>query len=453
MTEENGAAIPAEGPEEGKDLPPVVSIENISRFAGQEVTVQGWLYNLRQSGKLLFPIFRDGTGLLQGIVAKKAVAPEVFALTRELTQESSVIVRGTVRADSRAVGGYEMDVTQLELVQGVPVEEPFPITPKEHGVEFLMNHRHLWLRSQRQNAILRIRHEISKACRDYLDGEGFILVDTPILTPAACEGTTTLFETQYFDDKAFLTQSGQLYSEATAAAFGKVYCFGPTFRAEKSKTRRHLMEFWMVEPEMAFATLEDAMELAERFVTFVVQRVLANRRRELETLERDISRLEQVEAPFPRISYDEAVEILKRKGSDFQWGGDFGGTDETLLSEEFSKPVMVHRFPAAIKAFYMEPDASRPEVALGVDVLAPEGYGEIIGGGQRISDRNLLRRRIQEQNLPEETFDWYEDLRKYGSVPHAGFGMGIERVVAWICGLEHVRETIAFPRMLHRMRP
>ncbi|MCZ6753089.1 MAG: OB-fold nucleic acid binding domain-containing protein, partial [Acidobacteria bacterium] len=299
MTEGNGAPTPAEG----KGLPPVVSIENISRFAGQEVTVQGWLYNLRQSGKLLFPIFRDGTGLLQGIVAKKAVAPEVFALTRELTQESSVIVRGTVRADSRAVGGYEMDVTQLELVQRVPVEEPFPITPKEHGVEFLMHHRHLWLRSQRQNAILRIRHEISKACRDYLDGEGFILVDTPILTPAACEGTTTLFETQYFDDKAFLTQSGQLYSEATAAAFGKVYCFGPTFRAEKSKTRRHLMEFWMVEPEMAFATLEDAMELAERFVTFVVQRVLANRRRELEALKRDISRLEQVEAPFPRISY------------------------------------------------------------------------------------------------------------------------------------------------------
>ena len=453
MTEGNGAATPEEGPEEGKDLPPVVSIENISRFAGQEVTVQGWLYNLRQSGKLLFPIFRDGTGLLQGIVAKKAVSPEVFALTRELTQESSLIVRGTVRADSRAVGGYEMDVTQLELVQGVPVEEPFPITPKEHGVEFLMHHRHLWLRSQRQNAILRIRHEISKACRDYLDGEGFILVDTPILTPAACEGTTTLFETQYFDDKAFLAQSGQLYSEATAAAFGKVYCFGPTFRAEKSKTRRHLMEFWMVEPEMAFATLEDAMELAERFVTFVVQRVLANRRRELEALKRDISRLEQVEVPFPRLSYDEAVEILRRKGSDFQWGGDFGGTDETLLSEEFSKPVMVHRFPAAIKAFYMEPDSSRPEVVLGVDVLAPEGYGEIIGGGQRIADRNLLHRRIQEQNLPEDSFDWYEDLRKYGSVPHAGFGMGIERVVAWICGLEHVRETIAFPRMLHRMRP
>ena len=449
MTEGNGAPTPAEG----KGLPPVVSIENISRFAGQEVTVQGWLYNLRQSGKLLFPIFRDGTGLLQGIVAKKAVAPEVFALTRELTQESSVIVRGTVRADSRAVGGYEMDVTQLELVQGVPVEEPFPITPKEHGVEFLMHHRHLWLRSQRQNAILRIRHEISKACRDYLDGEGFILVDTPILTPAACEGTTTLFETQYFDDKAFLAQSGQLYSEATAAAFGKVYCFGPTFRAEKSKTRRHLTEFWMVEPEMAFATLEDAMKLAERFVTFVVQRVLANRKRELEVLGRDISRLEQVEAPFPRISYDEAVEILRRKGSDFEWGGDFGGTDETLLSEEFPKPVMVHRFPAAIKAFYMEPDADRPEVALGVDVLAPEGYGEIIGGGQRISDRKLLRRRIQEQNLPEDSFDWYEDLRKYGSVPHAGFGMGIERVVAWICGLEHVRETIAFPRMLHRMRP
>ena len=453
MTEGNGAAIPAEGPEEGKDLPPVVSIENISRFEGQEVTVQGWLYNLRQSGKLLFPIFRDGTGLLQGIVAKKAVSPEVFALTRELTQESSLIVRGTVRADSRAVGGYEMDVTQLELVQGVPVEEPFPITPKEHGVEFLMHHRHLWLRSQRQNAILRIRHEISKACRDYLDGEGFILVDTPILTPAACEGTTTLFETQYFDDKAFLAQSGQLYSEATAAAFGKVYCFGPTFRAEKSKTRRHLTEFWMVEPEMAFATLEDAMKLAERFVTFVVQRVLANRKRELETLGRDVSRLEQVEVPFPRISYDEAVEILRRKGSDFEWGGDFGGTDETLLSEEFPKPVMVHRFPAAIKAFYMEPDASRPEVVLGMDVLAPEGYGEIIGGGQREDDLARLEAGVAKHNLPPEAFKWFCDLRRWGSVPHAGFGLGVERTLAWICGLPHVRETIPFPRMLEKIVP
>ena len=432
---------------------PVVSIENISRWEGREVTIRGWLYNLRESGKLLFPIFRDGTGLLQGVVVQKAISPEVFAQMRELTQESSVAVSGKVRADKRAPGGYELDVTGLAVLQLVPAETPFPITPKEHGVEFLMNHRHLWLRSQRQNAILRVRHEISKACRDCLDEEGYLLVDAPILTPAACEGTTTLFETQYFDEKAYLTQSGQLYSEATAAAFGKVYCFGPTFRAEKSKTRRHLTEFWMVEPEAAFATLEDMMELAERFITFIVKRVLEKRRPELQTLGRDVTRLEQIEPPFPRISYDEAVEILKRKGSPFEWGGDFGGTDETLLSEEFSKPVMVHRFPASIKAFYMEPDPIRPELALGVDMLAPEGYGEIIGGGQRVSDYNLLHRRIQEHNLPQESFDWYLDLRRYGSVPHAGFGMGLERAVAWICGLEHVRETIPFPRMLNRLRP
>ena len=433
---------------------PVVSIENISQWDGKEVTVRGWLYNLRESGKLLFPIFRDGTGLLQGVMVQKAVSPEVFASTRALTHESSVIVSGKIRADKRAPGGYEMDVTGVQVVQLVSKETPFPITPKEHGTEFLMNHRHLWLRSQHQNAILRVRHEIIKACRDCLDEEGYLLVDAPILTPAACEGTTTLFETQYFeDDKAYLTQSGQLYSEATAAAFGKVYCFGPTFRAEKSKTRRHLTEFWMVEPEAAFATLEDMMALAERFVTFVVKRVLERRRHEMETLGRDLSKLEKIEPPFPRISYDEAVEILKRKGSPFEWGGDFGGTDETLLSEDFDRPVMVHRFPAAIKAFYMDPDPQRPELALGVDVLAPEGYGEIIGGGQRISDYDLLLRRINKHNLPQEAFDWYLDLRRYGAVPHAGFGMGIERAVAWICGLEHVRETIPFPRMLHRLRP
>jgi asparaginyl-tRNA synthetase len=433
---------------------PVVSIQDIAQWDGRQVTIRGWLYNLRESGKLLFPIFRDGTGLLQGIVAKKAVSPEVFERAKELTHESSVIVSGSIRADQRAPGGYELDVTDVQIVHLVSKDDPFPITPKEHGVDFLMNHRHLWLRSQRQHAILRIRAEICKACRDCLDEEGYLLVDAPILTPAACEGTTTLFETQYFeDDKAYLTQSGQLYSEATAAAFGKVYCFGPTFRAEKSKTRRHLTEFWMVEPEAAYATLEDMMSLAERFITFIVQRVLERRKAELQTLGRDLALLEKVEPPFPRISYDEAVEILKRKGSSFEWGGDFGAPDETLLGEEFSKPVMVHRFPAAIKAFYMQPDAQRPELALGVDVLAPEGYGEIIGGGQRMSDYNLLRQRIQEHNLPEEAFSWYLDLRKYGSVPHAGFGMGIERAVAWICGLEHVRETIPFPRMLHRLRP
>ncbi|MBI4441792.1 MAG: asparagine--tRNA ligase [Acidobacteria bacterium] len=432
---------------------PVVSIENISAWDGQQVTVRGWLYNLRVAGKLLFPIFRDGTGLLQGVVAQNAVSPEVFALVRKLTQESSLVVRGKVRADQRAPGGYELDVTDLKVLQAISPDDPYPITPKEHGIEFLMNQRHLWLRSQHQNAILRIRHEISRACRDCLEGEGYLLVDAPILTPAACEGTTSLFETAYFDEKAYLTQSGQLYSEAAVAAFGKVYCFGPTFRAEKSKTRRHLTEFWMVEPEAAFATLEDMMELAERFITFIVKRVLENRRRELEVLGRDVSRLEQIEPPFPRITYDEAIQILQRKGSTIQWGTDLGGADETLLSEEFSKPVMVHRFPASIKAFYMEPDPERPELALGVDVLAPEGYGEIIGGGQRVSDYNLLRQRIQEHNLPEETFAWYLDLRKYGAVPHAGFGMGIERAVAWICKLEHVRETIPFPRMLYRLRP
>ena len=438
---------------QSESQPPVVPIEQIARWEGRRVTIRGWLHNLRASGKIIFPIFRDGTGLLQGVVVKSAVPPEVFDRAKELTQESSVIVTGTVRADQRAHGGFELDVTGLEVLQVVPVDDPFPITPKEHGVEFLMDRRHLWLRSQRQNAILRIRHEISKACRDFLDQDGYLLVDAPILTPAACEGTTTLFETDYFEEKAYLTQSGQLYSEATAAAFGKVYCFGPTFRAEKSKTRRHLTEFWMVEPEAAFATLDDMMDLAERMVSYIVKQVLSKRRPELATLERDVSKLEGIEPPFPRISYDEAVELARRKGSEIQWGGDFGGTDETLIGEEFSKPVLIHRFPAAIKAFYMEPDPKRAELALGVDMLAPEGYGEIIGGGQRASDLNLLLRRIEEHKLPKEAFDWYLDLRKYGSVPHAGFGMGIERVVAWLCKLEHVRETIAFPRMLYKIYP
>jgi asparaginyl-tRNA synthetase len=438
---------------EGAKRPPSVSIDHISAWVGKTVTIRGWLYNLRESGKLLFPIFRDGTGLLQGVVFQKAVSPEVFAACKGLTQESSVIVTGNVRAEKRAPGGYELDVTGLEVVNRVSPDEPYPITPKDHGIEFLMDHRHLWLRSQRQAAILRIRHEIAKACRDCLEQEGYLEVSAPILTPAACEGTTTLFETDYFDEKAYLTQSGQLYSEAAAAALGKVYCFGPTFRAEKSKTRRHLTEFWMVEPEAAYATLEDMMDLAERFLTFIVKKVLENRRPELQVLERDVSKLEQITPPFPRITYDEAIQILERKGSEIQWGGDFGGTDETLIGEDFSKPVMVHHFPASIKAFYMEPDPERPELALGVDVLAPEGYGEIIGGGQRISDLELLRRRIQDHNLPEEAFAWYVDLRKFGSVPHAGFGMGLERAVAWICGLEHVRETIPFPRMLNRLRP
>ncbi|HZS49601.1 MAG TPA: asparagine--tRNA ligase [Bryobacterales bacterium] len=431
-----------------------MTIDQAARHEGQIVELHGWLYNLRKSGKILFPIFRDGTGLMQGVVVKTDVSAEVFERVKELTQESSVVVTGRVRGEPRAPGGYELDVADVQVLQKIPVDDPYPITPKEHGIEFLMDHRHLWLRSSRQHAILRVRHAVIRAVRDYFDNHGFTLVDTPILTPAACEGTTTLFEVPYFDEeKAYLTQSGQLYNEATAMAFGKVYCFGPTFRAERSKTRRHLTEFWMVEPEMAFATIDDVMDLAEDFISSVVQRVLQEKKSELKTLERDTTKLQNVKPPFPRISYDEAVERLKKKGSEIQWGGDFGGTDETLLSEDFDRPVMVHRYPAAVKAFYMQPDPHRPEVALGLDVLAPEGYGEIIGGGERIHDLNLLLRRIEEHKLPKEAFNWYLDLRKYGSVPHAGFGMGVERCVAWICGLEHVRETIAFPRMLYRLRP
>jgi asparaginyl-tRNA synthetase len=439
--------------EEIQPQAPVATIGGIAAYDGQEVTIRGWLYNLRESGKLLFPIFRDGTGLIQGVMFKKAVPPEMFEALKNLQLESSVLVRGKVRADQRAPGGFELDISGLQVVQAVSQDDPFPITLKEHGVDFLMDHRHLWLRTPRQNAILRVRHEVIRAVRDYLDDHGFVLVDTPIFTPAACEGTTTLFETQYFDQKAYLTQSGQLYNEATCAALGKTYCFGPTFRAEKSKTRRHLTEFWMVEPEMAFAHMDDVMDLSEQFISYIVQRVLERRPAEMKMIERNTAPLERVRPPFPRISYDEAVEILKRKGSEIQWGGDFGNADETLLGEEFDRPVMVHHYPAAIKAFYMQPDPQRPDLALGVDVIAPEGYGEVIGGGERMSDYNLLLQRIREQNLPPQAFAWYLDLRKYGSVPHAGFGMGIERVVAWVCGLEHVRETIAFPRMLYRLYP
>ena len=436
------------------DVPPLIRIDRASEFDGQTVRLRGWLRNLRRSGKILFPTFRDGTGFLQGVVVKAAVAPETFESCRHLTQESSVEVTGRLRKDDRAPGGFEMEVSDIRVLQQVSAEDPFPITPKEHGVDFLMNQRHLWLRSRRQHAILRVRHELIRAVRDYFDNNGFTLVDTPVLTPAACEGTTTLFEVPYFDyGSAYLTQSGQLYNEATAAALGKTYCFGPTFRAEKSKTRRHLTEFWMVEPEMAYATIDDVMDLAEDFLVSVIQRVLQESASELKTLERDTSQLEKVAKPFPRISYDDAVERLKKKGVAFEWGGDFGGTDETLLSEDFDRPVMVHRFPMAIKAFYMQPDEERPELALGVDVLAPEGYGEVIGGGQRIHDYELLVKRLEEHHLPREAFEWYLDLRKYGSVPHGGFGLGIERCVGWICGLEHVRETIAFPRMLYRMHP
>jgi asparaginyl-tRNA synthetase len=431
-----------------------IHIAEAGRHVGETVEIAGWLYNLRRSGKIVFPLVRDGSGIMQCVGVKSALAEELFETLKNLTQESSLIVRGKVRAEQRAPGGYEMDIEGAEIVQRVAEADPYPITPKEHGIDFLMDHRHLWLRSRRQHAILRVRHEVIRAIRDYFDSNGFTLVDTPIFTPAACEGTSSLFPVQYFEDEiVYLTQSGQLYNEATAMAFGKVYCFGPTFRAEKSKTRRHLTEFWMVEPEMAYATLEDVQRVAEELIVFMVGRVLENRRQELAELERDVSKLEAVKAPFPRIGYDEAVKILQAKGSEIQWGGDFGGTDETLISEEYSSPVMVDRYPSQVKAFYFQPDDQRPEVALAVDVLAPEGYGEVIGGGQRIHDFDLLVQRLREHNLPTEAFNWYLDLRKFGSVPHGGFGMGVERSVAWMCGLEHIRETIAFPRMLYRTRP
>jgi len=427
---------------------PVVSIEQISRFEGQDIIIKGWLRNRRSSGKLSFLTVRDGTGDLQAILSKGEVGEEQFSLCSQLTQESSVVLTGKPRKDARAPGGFELDVSRIHVIQ---IAEPFPIQPKEHGVGFLMEYRHLWLRSRRQHAILRVRHEIIRTCRNFFDERGFTLIDTPIFTPNACEGTTTLFQTQYFDQVAYLAQSGQLYGEAAAAAFGKIYCFGPTFRAEKSKTRRHLMEFWMVEPEMAFAELPDAMQLAEELVSAVIQRVLETRRTELEILERDIQKLEAMVMPFPRITYEEAIARLQKKGVAIQFGDDFGGDEETQLAQEFDRPVIVHRYPAAAKAFYMAKDPERPDLALCMDMLAPEGYGEIIGGGQRIHDLDVLLAQIQAHHLPEEAFKWYVDLRRYGTVPHAGFGMGIERVVAWICGLDHVRETIPFPRMLYTL--
>ena len=426
-------------------------IEDLEKHVGDEVTVQGWLYNKRSSGKIKFPVLRDGTGIVQGVMVKGSVSDEVFARFDELTQETSFRMRGRVRKEERAPGGFELDVNDLAIIT---LAKEYPITPKEHGVEFLMDRRHLWLRSSKQFAILRIRHEIIRAIREFFDTRGFLLLDAPIFTPAGCEGTSTLFETDYFDlGKAYLTQSGQLYGEAGAMAFGKVYVFGPTFRAEKSKTRRHLTEFWMVEPEVAFNDLNDNMDLAEDFLEHIVQSVLKNRSKELQALNRNTAMLENVKKPLPRITYDEAVAILRRKGVEFEWGNDFGGTDETVISAEFDRPVMVHRYPSGVKAFYMKRDPQNPAVALAVDVLAPEGYGEIIGGSQREDDLDLLLQRLHEHKLPQEAFEWYLDLRRYGSVPHAGFGLGVERTVAWICGLDHVRETIPFARMIYRLTP
>ncbi len=431
-----------------------IRIAEAKKHVGELVQIQGWLYNLRKSGKIVFPIIRDGSGMMQCVAVKSNLPEDVFEALKGLTQESSFIVEGTVRAEPRAAGGFELDVTGAHIIQRVSEEHPYPITPKEHGVDFLMDHRHLWLRSRKQHAAVRVRHQVIKSIRDYFDGNGFTLVDTPIFTPAACEGTTTLFEVDYFEDeKVYLTQSGQLYNEANAIAFGNVYCFGPVFRAEKSKTRRHLTEFWMVEPEMVYAGLEDVKRVAEDLIVYVAGRVLEERAEDLKVLERDTKKLESIAKPFPRMSYDEAVKILQAKGSEIQWGGDFGNTDETLLTEDLDRPLIVDRYPTEIKAFYFQPDEERPEVALGVDVIAPEGYGEIVGGGQRIHDLNLLEKRLAEHNLPREAFEWYLDLRRFGTVPHAGFGMGVERFVAWMCGLEHVRETIPYPRMLYRTRP
>jgi asparaginyl-tRNA synthetase len=427
-----------------------VYIADISNYLGQEVTLQGWLYNKTHKGKLQFLMVRDGTGLIQAVMFRDTVGEEIFEACQALTQESSVRVTGTVTEDKRAKGGHELQVAALEIVN---IAAEYPISPKEHGIDFLMEHRHLWLRSAMQHAVLKVRHEVIRACRDYFDTLGFTLIDAPIFTPAACEGTSTLFETNYFDDKAYLTQSGQLYMEAAAMAFGKAYCFGPTFRAEKSKTRRHLTEFWMIEPEVAYCDLQGDMELAEGLICKIVERVLENRQEELKRLERDVSKLEAIQRPFPRLDYDQAAQILKEADSPFIYGDDLGAPDETLISQKFDRPVMVTHYPAGVKAFYMKRDAQRPDRALCVDVLAPEGYGEIIGGGQREDDLEHLLQRIREHNLPVEAFDWYLDLRKYGSVPHAGFGLGLERTVTWICGLQHIRETIPFPRTISRIYP
>jgi asparaginyl-tRNA synthetase len=431
---------------------PVTTIENLKDHVDQEVQVNGWLYNKRSSGKIQFLIVRDGTGIVQSVVVKKEVEEAIWDVASSLTQESSLRIFGRVRADDRSPGGFELTVTGVEAVHIVDVE--YPISHKEHGVDFLMSNRHLWMRTPRQATTLRIRATIEKAFRDFFDERGYVLVDSPILTPAACEGTSTLFETDYFGDPAYLTQSGQLYLEASAMALGKAYCFGPTFRAEKSKTRRHLMEFWMLEAEHAFVELAGNLEIQEQMLEYVVQTVLRKHSEDLsKTLERDISKLENVKAPFPRITYDKALEMLKEAGQPVPWGEDFGAPHETLLGESFDRPVFITHYPTSIKAFYMKPDPDRPEVVLCADCIAPEGYGEIIGGSQRIDDLALLEAKMKEHDIPAGPLEWYVDLRRYGSVPHSGFGIGLERTVAWICGLEHVRETIPFARMLTRIYP
>jgi len=427
-----------------------VYISEIANYKGQDVCLKGWLYGKRSSGKLHFLQVRDGTGIIQAVIFKGDVSPEAFEIGDKISQETSIEVYGTVKEDKRSAIGFEIGVKDIKVVGE---SHDYPITPKEHGVAFLMENRHLWLRSPRQHAIMKIRNEIINAVRNYFNNNGFLLVDAPIFTPAACEGTTNLFEVNYFDEKAYLTQSGQLYMEAAAMAFGKVYCFGPTFRAEKSKTRRHLTEFWMVEPEMAYFDLQMDMDLAEDFVEYVVQQVVTNRRKELEILERDVSKLEKIKKPFPRITYDEAIQMLKDAGKEVEWGDDFGGDEETVISEKFDRPVLIHRYPAECKAFYMKQDPENAKLALCVDMIAPEGYGEIIGGGQREENLDVLLGKIKEHNLPEEAFYWYLDLRKYGTVPHSGFGLGIERTVSWLCGLHHVRETIPFARLMDRIKP
>ena len=425
-------------------------IEDIASQVGETAEIRGWLYNSRSQGKLRFLLVRDGTGTIQAVVFKGDLSEGDFQMVDELTQESSIIVRGKIREDKRAPGGYEMNVTEIERVAG---SSDYPITPKEHGTTFLLDRRHLWLRSSKQHATLRIRHEVISAIRDYFNSRGFINLDAPIFTPNACEGTSTLFETDYFNDKAYLTQSGQLYMEAGAMAFGKVYCFGPTFRAEKSKTRKHLTEFWMLEPEIAYMNLDELMDLEEDFICYLVERVLEKRRMELETLERDISILEAIQKPFPRISYQEAVVFLQEQGSEIKMGDDLGAPEESIIGDHFKKPVMIHGWPAEIKAFYMKDDPKRPGYVLGVDMIAPEGHGEIIGGGEREDNLDILSKKISHHELPEEAFDWYLDLRKYGSVPHSGFGLGLERTVGWMCGTHHIRECIPFPRMMYRLKP